>query len=87
MVTATTLLPKLDAQVHDWAFRETSLGGRALLSSWLFWLLGCKLSLILPKCLYSVTLEWTERLLGLDDINLQTEEIHCNYSVLIGSPE
>ena len=25
--------------------------------------------------------------LGLVDINLQTKEIHCNYSVLMGSPE
>ena len=25
--------------------------------------------------------------LGPDDINLQTEELHCNYSVLIGSLE
>jgi len=25
--------------------------------------------------------------LGLVDVNLQTEELHCNYSVLIGSPE
>ena len=25
--------------------------------------------------------------LGLVNINLQTKEIHCNYSVLIGSPE
>jgi len=25
--------------------------------------------------------------LGPDDINLQTEEIYCNYSVLIKSPE
>jgi len=25
--------------------------------------------------------------LGPDDINLQTEKIYCNYSVLIGSPE
>ena len=25
--------------------------------------------------------------LELIDINLQTEELHCNYSVLIGSPE
>jgi len=25
--------------------------------------------------------------LGPDDINLQTEELHCNYSVLIESPE
>jgi len=25
--------------------------------------------------------------LGLDDVNLQTEEIHCNYSVLIVSAE
>jgi len=28
-----------------------------------------------------------KRRLGPDDINLQTEELHCNYSVLIGSPE
>jgi len=25
--------------------------------------------------------------LGLIDVNLQTEELHCNHSVLIGSPE
>ena len=25
--------------------------------------------------------------LGLVDVNLQTEELHCNYTVLIGSPE
>jgi len=25
--------------------------------------------------------------LGPDDINLQTKELHCNYSVLIGSAE
>jgi len=25
--------------------------------------------------------------LGPDDVNLQTEEIHCNYSVFIGSAE
>ena len=25
--------------------------------------------------------------LGLIDVNLQTAELHCNYSVLIGSPE
>jgi len=25
--------------------------------------------------------------LGPDNVNLQTEEIHCNYSVLIESPE
>jgi len=25
--------------------------------------------------------------LGPDDVNLQTEELHCNYSILIGSPE
>jgi len=25
--------------------------------------------------------------LGPDDVNLQTEEIHCNYLVLIGSAE
>jgi len=30
-------------------------------------------------------LEWTEIRIGPDDINLQTEEIYCNYSVLIGS--
>jgi len=28
-----------------------------------------------------------KRRLGPDDVNLQTEELHCNYSVLIGSPE
>ena len=27
VVTAITLLLKLDAQVHDWASKETSLGG------------------------------------------------------------
>ena len=26
-------------------------------------------------------------LVDVIDVNLQTEEIHCNYSVLIGSPE
>jgi len=31
--------------------------------------------------------EWTEIGLGLVDVNLQTKEIHCNYSVLIGSLE
>jgi len=25
--------------------------------------------------------------LGPDNVNLQTKELHCNYSVLIGSPE
>jgi len=25
--------------------------------------------------------------LGLDDVNLQTEELHCNYSVLIVNTE
>jgi len=25
--------------------------------------------------------------LGQDDVNLQTEQLHSNYSVLIGSPE
>ena len=25
--------------------------------------------------------------LGPDDVNLQTEKLHCNYIVLIGSPE
>ena len=49
------LLLKQDAQVHDWASKGTSLGGRARLSSWLFSLLRCKMSLILPKRLYSVT--------------------------------
>ena len=34
---------------------EVSPYSQALLSSWLFWLLGCKLSLILPKHLYGVT--------------------------------
>ena len=56
MVTAATLLLKQDAQVHDWASKGTSLGGQARLSSWLFSLLRCKMSLILPKRLYSVTL-------------------------------
>ena len=55
MVTATTLLLKLDAQVHDWVSKGTSLGGRARLSSLLFSLLRCKMSLILPKRLYGVT--------------------------------
>ena len=55
VVTATTLLLKLDARVYDWAFRGISLESRALLSSQLFWLLGCKLSLILPKHLYGMT--------------------------------
>jgi len=55
VVTATTLLLKLDAQVHDWASKGTSLGGRVRLSSWLFSLLRYKMSLILPKCLYGVT--------------------------------
>jgi len=55
VVTATTLLLKLDAQVHNWASKGTSLGGRACLSSWLFSLLRCKMSLILPKRLYGVT--------------------------------
>jgi len=55
VVTAATLLLKQDAQVHDWASKGTSLGGQARLSSWLFSLLRCKMSLILPKCLYGVT--------------------------------
>jgi len=55
VVTATTLLLKLDAQVHNWVSKGTSLEGQARLSSWLFSLLSCKLSLILPKHLYSVT--------------------------------
>ena len=55
MVTAVTLLLKQDAQVHDWASKGISLGGQARLSSWLFSLLRCKMSLILPKRLYGVT--------------------------------
>jgi len=55
VVTATTLLLKLDAQVHNWVSKGTSLGGQAHPSSWLFSLLRCKMSLILPKHLYSVT--------------------------------
>ena len=55
VVTATTLLLKLDAQVYNWASKGTSLEGQAHLSSWLFLLLRCKMSLILPKRLYSVT--------------------------------
>ena len=55
VVTATTLLLKSYARVHDWASKGTSLGGRARLSSWLFSLLRCKMSLILPKRLYGVT--------------------------------
>jgi len=31
--------------------------------------------------------EWTGIGLGPVDVNLQTEELHYNYSVLIGSPE
>jgi len=31
--------------------------------------------------------KWTRIGLEPNDVNLQTEEIHCNYSVLIGSPE
>ena len=55
VVTATTLLLKWYAQVHDWASKGTSLGDRARLSSWLFSLLRCKMSLILPKRLYGIT--------------------------------
>ena len=33
VVTATTLLLKLDAQVHNWTSKGISLGGRARLSS------------------------------------------------------
>jgi len=29
--------------------------------------------------------EWTGIRLGPVDINLQTEKLHCNYTVLIGS--
>jgi len=31
--------------------------------------------------------EWTGIGLGLVDVNLQTEELYCNYSVFIGSLE
>ena len=31
--------------------------------------------------------KWTRIGLGLINVNLQTEELHCNYSVLIGSSE
>ena len=31
--------------------------------------------------------EWTGIGLGPVDINLQTEELYCNYIILIGSPE
>jgi len=34
-----------------------------------------------------IGMEWTEIGLGSVDVNLQTKEIHCNYSVLIGSLE
>jgi len=61
VVTAATLLLKLDAQVHDWASKGTSLGGRACLSSWLFSLLRCKMLLILPKHLYGVTPQMESR--------------------------
>ena len=57
VVTATTLLLKWYARVHDWASKGTSLGGRAHFSSWLFSLLRCKMSLILPKRLYGITTE------------------------------
>jgi len=59
VVTATTLLLKLGTRVHDRASKGTSLGGQTLLSSQLFWLLGYKLSLILPKCLYGVVMPQT----------------------------
>jgi len=55
VAVTTTLLPKLDAQVHDWASKGTSLGGRTCLSSWLFSLLWWKMSLLLSKQLSSVT--------------------------------
>jgi len=57
VVTATTLLLKLDAQVYNWASKGTSLEGQAHLSSWLFLLLRCKMSLILPKHLYGITVD------------------------------
>jgi len=34
-----------------------------------------------------IGIEWIGIGLGPVDVNLQTEELHCNYSVLIGSPE
>jgi len=69
VVTATTLLLKLDAQVHDQVSRGTSLGGRALLSSQLFWLLGCKLPLIFFKHLYDMTaLDYFEPFINKPDL-------------------
>ena len=75
MVTATTLLLKQDAQVHDRASKGTSLGGQARLSSWLFSLLRCKMSLILPKRLYGVTpvcpdLLWHSQAASVNEKNL-----------------
>ena len=55
VVTATTLLLKQCARVHDWASNGYLWGGRTHLSSWLFSLLRCKMSLILPKRLYGIT--------------------------------
>jgi len=34
-----------------------------------------------------IGMEWTKVGLGPDDVNLQTKELHCNYTVLIESPE
>jgi len=56
VVIATTLLLKLGTRVHDRASKGTSLGGQTFLSSQLFWLLGCKLLLILPKHLYGIVM-------------------------------
>ena len=67
VVTATTLLLKSYARVHDWASKGTSLGGRARLSSWLFSLLRCKMSLILPKRLYGITAQGYDSILVVVD--------------------
>jgi len=57
VVTATTLLPKLDAQVHDWASRkhpwEAKLFSRAGYSSYD----GANCHLFCLKCLYSMIVE------------------------------
>jgi len=34
-----------------------------------------------------IEMEWTGIGLGPVDVNLSTKELHCNYTVLIGSPE
>jgi len=54
VVTATTLLLKLDAWVHNWASKGTSLGGAKLSSRASYSVLRCKLSPTLPKDLYGI---------------------------------